>query len=171
MSEEVLRFFERRRSIRAFTGEPVAEKHLRIALRAAMSAPSAHNGRPWQFIVLTDRERIREVCSYHPYAKFGVEAGAVVLPCSTLKEKASNPYYDQDMAAATENLLLAVANLGLGATWCGVSDEIQPGLRRLLGASDDRHVFALVPIGVPAETKGPPTGVDEARIFWNEAPG
>ena len=45
-----------RRSIRAYTDEPVTEEQIEQLLRAAMSAPSANNEQPWQFVVIDDRE-------------------------------------------------------------------------------------------------------------------
>ena len=150
MSEDVLQFIAMRRSIRAFTGEPADREKLEIALRAAMAAPSANNSRPWQFVVVTDQDNVRAVCEAHPYAKFGVNAGAVVLPVG---RKEGYRWFDQDMGAATENLLVALANLGLGATWCGMTDEMQEVARGLIRLPEDLYVFALIPIGVRAEEK------------------
>jgi len=165
MSEDVLQFITTRRSIRAFTGEPVDRAKLEIALKAAMAAPTAHNSRPWQFIVVTDQEKVRAVCEAHPYAKFGVDAGVVVLPFGS---KEGYQWFDQDMSAATENLLIALANLGLGATWCGMSDERQEAVRALVGLPKDLYVFALIPIGVPAEEKPARTQYEPERVHWEQ---
>jgi len=43
-----------RRSIRKFRPEPVPEESIRRMLEAAHAAPSAHNTRPWRFVVLRD---------------------------------------------------------------------------------------------------------------------
>lgn len=165
MSEEILQFITARRSIRAFTGDPVDREKLEIALKAAMAAPSARNSRPWQFVVVTDREKVRAVCEAHPYAKFGVDAGAVVLPVG---KKEGYDWFDQDMGAATENLLVALANLGLGATWCGMSNERQEAVRALVSLPEDLHVFALIPVGVPAEEKPARTQYEPERVHWEE---
>ncbi len=164
MSEDVLQFITVRRSIREFTGEPVDRAKLEIALKAAMAAPTARNSRPWQFVVVTDQEKVRAVCEAHPYAKFGVDAGAVVLPFG---KKEGYRWFDQDMGAATENLLVALANLGLGATWCGMSDERQEAVRALVGLPEDLYVFALIPIGVPAEEKPARTQYESERVHWD----
>jgi nitroreductase len=50
-----------RRSIRAFTAEPVFKKTLLHLLDAAIRAPSARNMQPWQFIVITGEARKRLV--------------------------------------------------------------------------------------------------------------
>ena len=163
MASEVLGFITKRRSIRKFTGDPVPREALVTALQAAMAAPSANNAKPWEFIVVTDKEKTRDLCLAHPYADFGVDAGAVVIPFG---RKQGYKWFEQDMAAATENLLLAVANLGLGATWCGMDEAKQGLIRPLVGLSDDLYAFALIPIGVPAEGKPPRTQCDESRIHW-----
>jgi len=165
MSEDVLQFLTVRRSIREFTGEPVDRAKIEIGLKAAMAAPSANNSRPWQFVVVTDREKVREVCKTHPYAKFGANAGAVVLPFG---KKEGHEWFDQDMGAATENLLLALANLGLGATWCGMSDERQAAVRELVALPKDLYVFALIPVGVPAEEKPARTQYEPERVHWEQ---
>jgi nitroreductase len=163
MSEDVLQFITVRRSIRQFTGGPVDRAKLEIALKAAMAAPTARNSQPWQFVVVTDQENVRAVCETHPYAKFGADAGAVVLPFG---KKEGYPWFDQDMGAATENLLIALANLGLGATWCGMSDERQEAVRALVGLPEDLYVFALIPVGVPAEEKPARTQYKPERVHW-----
>ena len=163
METNVLKFITKRRSIRKFTGDPVPREALITALKAAMAAPSANDAKPWEFIVVTEKEKIKKLCLAHPYANFGVDAGAVVIPFG---RKKGYKWFDQDMAAATENLLLAVANLGLGATWCGMDDAKQDSIRPLVGLPDDLYAFALIPIGVPAEGKPPRTQYDEGRIRW-----
>ncbi len=161
--KEVLDFIFRRRSVRKFTGEAVPREKIEALLQAAMAAPSARNRQPWEFLVITDREKIREVCTAHPYAKFGVEAGAVIIP---LGKPAGNFYFFQDMAAAVENLLLAAANLGLGATWCGMDENRNKILRPLLGIPEDYWIFALIPVGIPAEPPVPRTQYDPQKVHW-----
>ena len=157
-----------RRSIRRFTGDRVDPEGIRQALRAAMAAPSANNGRPWHFVVVTEPATIRELCSRHPYAGFGKDAGAVILPFG---RKTDAKWFDQDLAAATENLLLALADLGLGATWCGMDDAKQSAIREPVGLPDDQYVFAIIPIGIPAEEKPPRTHYDEGRVHWERYAG
>lgn len=163
MAEEVLGFITKRRSIRKFTGEPIPRDALIMILEAAMAAPSANNARPWQFLVVTDKAKIAAICQAHPYAGFGVDAGAVIIPFG---KKEGYKWFDQDMAAATENLLLAAAQLGLGATWCGMLGEREAGVHSVAGLPDDVFGFALVPIGIPAETKPPRTQYDGKRVHW-----
>ncbi|MDD5220298.1 MAG: nitroreductase family protein [Candidatus Bipolaricaulis sp.] len=152
-----------RRSIRRFTGDPVSREKIVTALQAAMAAPSARNLQPWSFLVVTDKASRAAIAKAHPYAGFAADAEAVIIPFGN---KADSPWFDQDMAAATENLLLAIAGLGLGATWCGLDDTLQDRVRALVGIPDGLCPFALIPVGVPAEEKSARTQYDEARVHW-----
>jgi len=163
MVDDILSVLTRRRSVRAFTGASVDVELLNTALKAAMAAPSANNVRPWQFVVVTEKARVEALCRVHPYAAFGANAGAVVLPFG---KKTEHRWFDQDMAAATENLLVAVANLGLGATWCGMDDSYQQDIRALVGLPEGEYVFALIPVGVPAEEKPSRTQYEVSRVHW-----
>ena len=163
MHDNVLQFITKRRSIRKFTGDAIDREFLLTALKAAMAAPSANNSRPWSFLVVTEPENVKAVCRAHPYASFAEEAGAVILPFG---KKEGYGWFDQDMAAATENLLLSLANLGLGATWCGLSEKLQEGVRDVVALPDELFFFALIPVGIPAEEKESRTQYDETRVHW-----
>ena len=163
MPTDALQFITQRRSIRKFTEASVERELLVTALKAAMAAPSANNSRPWSFLVVTEPETVRSVCSAHPYASFGEKAGAVILPFGA---KEGYRWFDQDMAAATENLLLALAHLGLGATWCGMTDELQASVRNVVALPEDLYFFALIPVGIPSEEKKPRTQYEGSRIHW-----
>lgn len=160
---EVLQSIQARRSVRAFTGAPVSRDQLTPALAAAMAAPSARNLKPWNFVVVTRRDAVTALCKLHPYAGFGANAGAVILPFG---KKRDFKWFDQDMAAATENLLLALSSLGLGATWCGMDDERQAAVRALVGLPEDQYLFAFIPVGVPAERPAPRTQYEASRVHW-----
>jgi nitroreductase len=160
---DALQAIQRRRSVRKFTGAPVSHEKIVAALEAAMAAPSARNLRPWSFLVATERPRVAALCQAHPHAGFGANAGAVILPFGS---KGSYKWFDQDMAAATENLLIAIADLGLGATWCGMDDERQAAIRALVDLPEDQFVFALIPVGVPAEVPAARTQFEASRVHW-----
>lgn len=165
---DVLNAIQKRRSVRKFTGAPVSREKILSALEAAMAAPSGRNLRPWSFLVVTERANIESVCRAHPHAGFGVDASAVVLPFGS---KSASKWFDQDMAAATENLLIAVSGLELGATWCGMDEARQEVVRSLVGLPDDQFIFALIPIGVPAETPPARTQFEASRVHWERYGG
>jgi len=155
-----------RRSIRSYTFEPVPDGHVEKLLRAAMAAPSAGNQQPWQFVVIRERELLQRVPDVHPYAKMVPSAPLAILVCGDRRLERWPQYWGQDCAAATENLLIAAVQLGLGAVWLGVYplEERVDGFRDLFGIPHEVTPFALVPVGWPAEIKDPADRYDETRI-------
>jgi nitroreductase len=163
--EEFLEGILRRRSIRKFTGELLTRDQIEMLLRAAMAAPSANDYQPWNFVVVTAPAMIVRVAKAHPYAGYADKAGAIFVPFG---DPQTYRYLQQDLAAATQNLLLMAANMDLGATWCGMNEERQEPVKSILGIPEHLWAFALVPVGVPAEHKPPRTQFDPAKIHWDQ---
>lgn len=155
-----------RRSIRKYTAEAVGAKVVHALLEAGMAAPSAGDERPWQFVVLRDRAVLDAIPAIHPYAQMVKQAPVAIVVCGDLKKEKYKGYWVQDCAAATENLLLAVTDAGLGAVWCGIYPlkSRVAAFRKLLGAPGHIVPFALVPIGHPAEKKPPARRYDATRV-------
>lgn len=158
-----------RRSIRRYTGEKVNGEAIQKVLEAGMAAPSAGNQQPWHFIVLDDRTVLDAVPEHHPHSSMIREAPVAILVCGDISAEKHQGYWVQDCAAATQNMLLAVTDLGLGAVWLGVyprEDRVR-GLRGLLGLPEHIIPFSLIPIGRPAEEKPPAGRFDSGRIHYN----
>ena len=60
----------KRISVRKYEDRPVEPEKVEKILRAAMAAPSARNQQPWEFYVVTSKEKIRELSQCSPYAVF-----------------------------------------------------------------------------------------------------
>lgn len=140
-----------RRSIRAYSDQAVDEAMIERVLRAAMTAPSAGNQQPWHFLVIRDQARREAIPAIHPYARMVLQSPVAILVCGDPEGKKYPQYWQQDCAAATQNLLLAARNEGLGTVWCGVypNEERITGFRKLLAIPNHILPFALVPLGWP----------------------
>lgn len=159
-----------RRSIRKYTEQTVSDEQVKMLLEAAMCAPSAGNEQPWHFVVIKDRQLLDRVPEYHPHSSMIKQASVAILICGdTRLSKYDVDYWVQDCAAATENLLIAAQDLGLGAVWLGVypRQERVQGLRGLFNIPEEVFPFALVPVGYPAEQKGPENRYREDRVHRN----
>jgi len=158
-----------RRSIRKFTGQPVPEKIIIELLEAAMCAPSAGNEQPWQFVVIDRRPLLDEIPKFHPYAKMVLEAPVAVLVCGDMDRDLHKGYWVQDCSAATENLLIAAVEKGLGGVWVGIypREARVQALRELLEIPENIVPFALIPLGYPAEEKQAANRFDAGRVHYN----
>ena len=155
-----------RRSIRAYTRDEVSEDTVKLLLHAAMSAPSAGNEQPWQFIVIRQRSLLDAIPSIHPYSNMLKQAALGIAVCGDLSREVYKGFWVQDCAAATQNMLIAAHGLGLGAVWLGFHpiEERVAGLRRLLSIPDHIIPLGIVSIGWPAEQKPPAMRYDEERV-------
>ncbi|NQU45149.1 nitroreductase family protein [bacterium] len=155
-----------RRSIRKYTDQPIHDRVIRDLLEAAMCAPSAGNERPWHFIVIRDRDTLRKIPQFHPYANMLPGAAAAILVCGDPEKEKHTGCWVQDCSAATENLLIAAQHKNLGAVWLGVYpvEERINGLREVTGVPENIVPFALVALGYPAEKKPVYDRYDESRV-------
>ena len=112
---ELMEALRTRRSIRKFEDREVPEAMVRQMLDAAMMAPSAGNAQPWQFVVVTGRERLDAMADIHPHIRMVTQATLGILVCGDLSQEKYPGYWVQDCSAAMQNLLLAAHGLGLGA--------------------------------------------------------
>lgn len=148
---EVMEAIRTRRSIRKFSDKPVPAEMIDSIIKAAMLAPSAGNQQPWHFIVATKREKLDQVPSYHPYAGMIRHAGVAIVVCGAPEGTKWPDFWVQDCSAATENLLLAARDLGLGTVWTGVyplEDRIAK-TRELFDIPENVIPLAIIPVGWP----------------------
>lgn len=108
-------------SIRKFEDRPVEPEKITQLLKAAMQAPSAGNQQPWEFYVVTDKEKIKALSESNPYAGCAAGAPVVIVPCYKTEGARFPMYCEIDLSIATENLWLEAASLGLGAVWIGTA--------------------------------------------------
>jgi nitroreductase len=162
----MLDLIKKRRSIRHYTKESVSEADVKSLLEAAMAAPSAHNAQPWEFIVVRREDLRRQMAQTHQWSDMCADAPLVFVVCG---HEGHSDHWVEDTSAATENLLLAVTALDLGAVWIGIYPQPQPEahVRKVLGIPDEVRVLCLVAVGHPAETKPPHTKYDESNVHYD----
>ncbi|MCL4809563.1 MAG: nitroreductase family protein [Thermoanaerobaculia bacterium] len=147
-----------RRSVRAYRPDPVPEALLREVLEAARLAPSACNRQPFRVVVLTTRGREADLLRLYPKPWF-VEAPFVLAVCAVPAEAWTRSRHDgwsaaeTDAAIATDHLILAAADRGLGTCWVAAFDPV--AAREVLGLPDDVVPVAFTPLGWPADAPGP----------------
>ena len=155
MNNDLIQVIMTRSSVRAFLDKPVSDETVEQLLKAAMAAPSAKNSQPWAFVVIRDRTLLKKLGESLPNAKMTATAPVAVVICGVMEKTLpgeAREYWIQDAAAATENFLLAVHALGLGAVWTGVhpiSERIRI-LKDALHLPDGIEPFCLIPFGYPS---------------------
>ncbi len=167
---ETLEAILTRRSIREYTPQAVPGELVQELMAAAMQAPSACNQQPWQFIVVTDREQLNALAGVLPFAQMLKTAPLGVAVCVDLEIAQYPEFWVEDCSAATQNLLLAAHDRGLGAVWTAVypAEDRMAGVKQILGLPDQVITLCMVPIGYPAARPEPPDRrYDKTRVHYN----
>jgi nitroreductase len=147
-----------RRSVRAFTQEPVPGELLRQVLHATAASASGGNVQPWGFVLVQVPERVAALRSLSP----GIigQPTAVIAICldsgraSRLGGAGGQEMSWLDIGLATQNLLLAAHSLGLGA--CPIGSFHSQGVVTFLELPADVQPVLLVALGYPAIRPAPP---------------
>jgi nitroreductase len=159
-----------RRSIRRFTPQPVEPEKVDLLLEAALRSPSSKGNNPWEFIVVTDRDRLEQlsVAKAHGATFLGGAPLAIVV-CA---DPAKSDVWVEDASIAATLIHLEATDLGLGSCWVQIrlrqrEDSIssQAYLSELLGLPEGMMVLAIVGIGYPVDTKN---GHPRSSLCFNQ---
>lgn len=161
-----------RRSIRAFTPDPIGDEEMKAIIRAAAAAPSGGNAQMWVFIAVRDPKRLMALRALAP----GIIAkpAAVIVLCldhrrRTTPEGGLDEMACFDLGAALQNILLAAHELGLGG--CAIGSFNQPGIVTLLGLPPQVEPKLLVTLGKPKLIPPAPPKRPLEEIFFEETYG
>lgn len=140
-----------RRSIRAFTSEPVSDEAIQQMLKAAMMAPSAANEQPWEFVVIREKEILDHIGDINHYATYAAKAPLAILVCLNKNKEKIMGMGIIDVSMSAENLLLAATGLQLGAVFTGIYPlkERMDKFAELFNLPDHILPIGLIIIGHP----------------------
>ena len=167
-----LKIILRRTSVRRYKTDRVPDDVVSALLHAAMSAPTGVNRQPWEFIVVDDRDRLKQLADALPYAKMAAEAPLAIIVCGNTArflEGYDSTLWEQDLAAASENILLAAEALGLGGVYTCLypHPDREGAVSRILAIPDGIIPFNLIPIGYPDKNHDPIDKWHRDRIHIN----
>lgn len=135
------------RVIRDFADRPLSAEHETRILNAARRTGSSKNEQTWAFIVIHDRDHLRELTGVGRYADHlagAAMAVALVSPDETAGWRNTRMW---DLGRAAQNMILAAWELGIGSAPATVFEHDLAG--RLLGLPADRRCNYLLSFGYP----------------------
>jgi nitroreductase len=139
-----------RRNVRSYTDKPIADADLDRILEAGRRSPSASNRQKWDFVVVTDREQLKELGTVWQGARHVPGSAATIVLVLPDAEAERYVVIDQyDLGQATMAMMLAAADLGIGTGHSAVGD--QEAARRILGFPDGHHAAYMIALGYPAD--------------------
>jgi nitroreductase len=174
---------QRRRMVRRFTGDPVAQDSIERMVRNAVRAPNAGFSQGWAFLVLDQPDQVAQFWEATTPPSKAVEpdswlrgmrtAPVIIVPLSskaayleryaepdkgwTDKDDArwAMPYWHIDTGMAALLILQTAVDEGLGACFFGVPPQRTDALRTAFGVPAEYTPIGAIAIGHPAPTKGP----------------
>lgn len=162
-----------RTSVRRFADRKVDGALRDAILHAAMSAPSGVNRQPWEFVVVDDKALLEALAQALPYAKMAAKAPMAIIVCGN-KERFldgdDSTLWEQDLSAASENILLAAHALGLGGVWTCLypHPDRMEAVARILNLPAGYVPFNLIPVGYPEAEHKPMDKWHPERVHYNK---
>jgi nitroreductase len=137
-----------RRSIRRYKNKDIAEGVLKQILETGRQAPSAANRQPIRFVVVNDRDVLKNLCD-NLITRFVKYAPLAIVGCANVKSLLTGKWAVVDATIAMENMVIAAWALGIGSCWIGACNEKK--VKELLKIPDKWKVVAVLTFGYPAE--------------------
>lgn len=156
-------------SVREYTDQPLDKETIDAILKAGFAAPSARDARPWEFLVVQDKETLQKMSKVSPNA-YMLEHAAMGMVILADTRDIDLGYACQDCAAATENMLVAAHKLGVGSCWigCWPREERVENLRDIFPVPDYIQPFWMIAFGYPKSTRAVKDKWDEKKIHYEK---
>ena len=154
-----------RYSVRKYADKPVEEEKLQKVLAAGAAAPTAKNQQPQHIYVLESKEAIEKI---RAITRCAFDAPVVLLVCGDREQAWTNPFNgrnsaEMDCSIVTTQMMLQAQELGLGTCWVCWFDTQQT--KEAFGIPESQEVFALLPLGYPAEGSKPSAMHDSRKAL------
>ena len=159
----------KRKSVREFKDDSIPEEIITKLLASAMQAPSAKNQQPWEFIVVDDKNLLNQLSTMHVGSWPLKSSPLAIIPMLKVSDKSPHMTV-QDVAAATENILLEAVNQGLGGVWIGVYplEERLNHVCEIFDIKGSTKPFCILALGYPLKESIVKIRYDESRIHRNK---
>jgi len=182
------------RAIRRFKPDPIAVEDVHLILEAAVKAPNGGNQQVARFLVVNDRDAIREFGAlyheawwakrrdegfqdrndlpplFHPAA--GLADTMTEVPCIVFALAFHGGTADS-VIPAVQNLMLAARAIGIGSVPTTLHPSVMSRFHAMFGIPSDVSFYFCVPLGYPVGNFGPnvrkPTSETTFLNRWSAA--
>jgi nitroreductase len=162
-----------RKSVRHYIEKPVSKGDLEELAKAGMAAPTAGDKRPWAFILINEKDKLNLLAECLMWGQMLKTAGGAIVVCGIPSRSfpgVESEFWIQDCSAATENILLAVEEKGLGAVWIGIHPNVERinNVRNILNIPPDVVPLNIISIGYPVGDEKPKNKFNPDNVHWNK---
>jgi nitroreductase len=134
-------------AVRQFQDKPLPAPVVRQIVEAGRLTASSMNGQPWHFIVVEDKETLRQLGTLAQTGRYIAQA-----PLAIVVGREHSPYATADASRAIQSMILTAWAQGIGSNWVGFDSlkHINP----LLGMPEEIAILAILPFGYPVAAIG-----------------
>ncbi|AVM51567.1 nitroreductase [Bacteroides zoogleoformans] len=161
---------KKRRSMRKFTKEDLTQEQVVALMKAALMAPASKRSNSWQFIVVDDKEKLKELsfCKEQASQFIADAALAVVVTADPL----ASDVWIEDAAITSIYLQLQAEDMGLGSCWVQVRERFTAAgvpsneyVHEVLDIPLQLQVLSVIAIGHKGMERKP---FDEDHLQWEK---
>ena len=134
-------------AVRSFKDTLIPESIVREIVEAAHLTASSQNGQPWHFIVVRDKETLRQLGQLARTGPYIAQA-----PLAIVVAMDQSRFDISDGSRAIQDMILAAWSQGVGSNWVGFNNL--PQVNPVLGIPEDVTILAILPFGYPAKAVG-----------------
>jgi nitroreductase len=154
----VISLIRKRRSIRHFLKKPVEPDKIDVLLEAALRAPSSRGLKPWELVVVTNKDLLKELSRAKEHGSTFLEDAPLGIVICADPEKCD--VWIEDASIAAILIQLAAVSLGLGSCWIQIRERMHDGTKSaeeyvagILNIPEKMKVASIIAIGYPDEKK------------------
>lgn len=169
---EAIRAIKERRATRSYKGKPIEKEKIKEIVECGLWAPSARNMQTWKFIVVTNKDLIKEMGKRiqakvidNPRYSFVKERAktredaifySAPLVIFILGDK-SNHWSTIDCSLAAENMMIAAKSLGIASCPIGMASFVkeEKDIVKHLGFPENYELILTLTFGYPDESPEP----------------
>lgn len=171
---ETLKAMATRKSVREFTDEGITFEDIKKILTAGMSGPSCMNKRMWSFVVIRNKELLGKLSVANGLYAAPLRGAALgILVCGDLERALPDApeYWVIDASIATQNMVLAAQDLGIGSVWLGCwpcEDRVQE-VQELMDLPENIVPHSILALGYAKEPDNEERDLYESdRVHFDE---
>ncbi|MDI3534761.1 MAG: hypothetical protein PWQ82_1126 [Thermosediminibacterales bacterium] len=162
---DALQAIKERRSVRKYLDREIPKKILEDLVDCGRLAATARNAQPWEFVVVTDKQKLKQISDITSHGKFIANSAA----CIAVFGKKDATYFLEDGSAATQNILVASKAHNLGSCWvAGYGKDYAEDIKKILSVPEEYTLVSLISLGYPAEYPSKSKRSLEEVLHWEQ---
>jgi nitroreductase len=132
-------------AVREYEDREIADEIVRRIVEAGRLTASSGNHQPWHFVMVRNRQNLRDLGSLVATGRYAATASAAVV----VAYQKTSPFGVSDASRAIQAMILTAWAEGVGSTWTGFGGLEK--VRQRFGLPDTDEVLAVIPFGYPKQ--------------------